>query len=173
MGILLRSACAADIPILAHWDTKPHVIACTGSDDAADWHEELVQQEADWLDILIAECDGREVGVVQIIDPDKEVTQYWGDIGPGFRAVDIWIGEEADLGRGYGTQIMHLAHGLCFQDEKVRAVVLDPLVSNTRAHKFYERLGYRRIGRRMFGDDDCYVYRLDRQVWQSGKSTGQ
>ena len=38
------------------------------------------------------------------------------------------------------------------------ALLLDPLVTNERAHRFYERLGFERAERRMFGDDDCYVY---------------
>jgi len=26
--------------------------------------------------------------------------------GPGYRAIDIWIGEEKDLNKGYGTEMM-------------------------------------------------------------------
>jgi len=33
---------------------------------------------------------------------------------PNLRAVDIWIGEEGDLGRGHGTIIMRLALARCF-----------------------------------------------------------
>ena len=43
---------------------------------------------------------------LQIIDPAMEETHYWGDVAPNLRALDIWIGEEADLGQGYGTAIM-------------------------------------------------------------------
>jgi aminoglycoside 6'-N-acetyltransferase len=40
------------------------------------------------------------------------------------------------------------------------AVLIDPLASNTRAHRFYGRLGFRFVERRRFGQDDCFVYRL-------------
>lgn len=51
----------------------------------------------------------------------------------------------------------------CFADPRVKAILIDPLVANTRAHRFYERFGFRKIGRRVFvGVDDCFVYRLDR-----------
>jgi aminoglycoside 6'-N-acetyltransferase len=40
--------------------------------------------------------------------------------------------------------------------------VIDPLASNVRAIRFYERLGFRAIERRMFGADDCLVMRLER-----------
>jgi aminoglycoside 6'-N-acetyltransferase len=93
-------------------------------------------------------------------------THYWGDIEPNLRALDIWIGEEADLGRGYGTAIMRLALWRCFADPVV-AVLLDPLVANEGAQRFYERLGFRRVERRMFGNDDCYVYRLERTAWRA------
>jgi aminoglycoside 6'-N-acetyltransferase len=44
----------------------------------------------------------------------------------------------------------------------VTAVIIDPLAANTRAHRFYERLGFRFVERRGFGDDDCFIYRLER-----------
>ena len=75
---------------------------------------------------------------------------------------DIWIGEESDLGRGYGTQIMKLAIKRCFADPAVAAVLVDPLDSNTRAHRFYERLGFEYVVQRCFGEDSCFVYRLAR-----------
>jgi aminoglycoside 6'-N-acetyltransferase len=91
---------------------------------------------------------------------------YWGDVEPNLRAIDIWIGEERDLGRGYGTRMMELAIERCFAEPAVTAIVIDPLAANTRAHRFYERLGFRRIDRRTFGDgDDCFVYRLERGAW--------
>jgi len=81
------------------------------------------------------------------------------------RAIDIWIGEETDLGKGYGTQIMQLALARCFADPTVTAVLIDPLASNTRAHRFYKRLGFQFVDRRRFGKDDCCVYRLKRADW--------
>ena len=42
------------------------------------------------------------------------------------------------------------------------AIVIDPLASNTRAHKFYRRLGFAAEDRRMFGDDDCLVHHSNR-----------
>ncbi len=67
--------------------------------------------------------------------------------------------------RGYGTQMMRLALSKCFKPPNVQAVLLDPLVSNTKAHRFYERLGFRQIERRTFESTECFVYRLDRDDW--------
>jgi aminoglycoside 6'-N-acetyltransferase len=57
---------------------------------------------------------------------------------------------------------MNLVLRRCFADPPVFAVLIDPLAGNVGAHRFYERLGFRFIERRRFGDDDCFVYRLDR-----------
>jgi aminoglycoside 6'-N-acetyltransferase len=48
----------------------------------------------------------------------------------------------------------------------VAAVLIDPLESNVRAHKFYERLGFRFVEKRAFDKDVCFVYRLDRREWE-------
>jgi aminoglycoside 6'-N-acetyltransferase len=159
----LRPARPSDLDLLLYWDSKPHVIAATGDDGPFDWESEL-PRKPEWRELLIAEAEGRPIGVLQIIDPAEEETHYWGEVAPDLRAIDIWIGEETDLGRGYGTTMMRLALERCFAEASVSAVLIDPLASNERAHRFYERLGFERIERRRFGPDDCYVYRLDRQA---------
>ena len=168
----LRLATSADAPTIEAWDREPHVVAATGGDGKEgmyDWRAEL-PRVVPWREFLIAEIDGRPIGIMQIIDPALEESHYWGDIGPDLRAIDIWIGSPGDLGRGYGTEMMRLAIERCFAAAGVTAIVIDPMVSNTDAHRFYERLGFRRIGRQMFDDDDCYVYRLERRDWLRPRS---
>lgn len=173
-SIKLRPAVAADIPVLEDWDTRQHVIQATTDDpDAAsagnDWEHDLeiarTRGPAVW-ELLIAELDGRPIGIVQIIDPHTEPTHYWGDIEPNLRAIDIWIGEEGLLGQGYGTEMMRQAIDHCFADPAVQAIVIDPLKSNMRAIRFYRRLGFVDVGSRVFLDTDhCLVMRLDRTTW--------
>jgi aminoglycoside 6'-N-acetyltransferase len=161
----LRLATPVDAPLLRYWDTKPHVIAARGDDSFIDWNAELARK-SEFDEWVIAEVDGRPIGVMQICDAAHEETHYWGDVEEGLGAIDIWIGEEADLGRGHGTTMMRLAIQRCFDQPAMKAVVIDPLASNTRAHRFYERLGFQFVERRTFGDDDCLVLRLDRAMWR-------
>jgi aminoglycoside 6'-N-acetyltransferase len=161
--ITLRPAILADLPLLRGWDEQPHVIESDPNDDW-EWETEL-GRSPDWREQLIAEVDGRPIGFVQVIDPAREESRYWGEVPAGLRAVDIWIGEASELGRGHGTAIMELALDRCFADPGVTAVLIDPLAGNTRAHRFYERLGFRFVERRHFGDDHCFVYRLERAEW--------
>ena len=67
---------------------------------------------------LVAPAVPRDAAV-EVIDPADEESHYWGEIERNLRAIDIWIGEEADLGRGYGTQMMALALDRCFADPAV------------------------------------------------------
>lgn len=158
--MILRPATLADLALLRRWDEQPHVVEADPNDDW-NWEVELARTP-DWREQLIAVVDGRPIGFLQLIDPAREESHYWGDVSLHLRAIDIWIGDERDLGRGYGTQMMRLAIARCFAPPDVTAILIDPLESNVRAHPFYERLGFRFVERRSFGEDDCRVYALDR-----------
>lgn len=158
--IRLRPATIDDLPLLLHWDEQQHVIDSDPTDDW-NWEQELLQ-EPPWREQLMAELDGRPIGFVQIIDPAQEETHYWGDVPENLRAIDIWIGLAADLGKGYGTQMMQLAIDRCFAHPEVTAILIDPLSSNTRAHRFYERLGFRFVEQKILGESDTFVYQLSR-----------
>jgi aminoglycoside 6'-N-acetyltransferase len=172
-SLTLRRATLADVPTLERWDREPHIISATTDNTDAekafgdhDWSVEIPKQ-SDVDEYLIAELDGRPIGAMQVIDPHREPTHYWGEIEPDLRAIDIWIGDAADHGKGHGETMMRLAFQRCFADPAVTAIVIDPLASNTRAHKFYQRIGFVPVGRQMFGEDDCLVHRLSREAWQA------
>jgi len=162
-ALRLRPAAPADAPLLRRWDEQPHVVAANPN-DAWDWEVALARPPAGF-ESWIAELDGRPIGFLQILDPARDETRYWGDAPEGLRAIDVWIGEAADLGRGLGTRMMELALARCFADPSVSAVLVDPLASNVRAHRFYRRLGFRAVEPRRFGADDCLVHRLERADW--------
>lgn len=162
MRISLRAATLNDLDLLQHWDKQAHVIA-SDPDEEWNWETELDRNPV-WREQLVAELDGRPIGLVQIIDPALEETHYWGEVSENLRAIDIWIGEPDCLGQGFGTQIMKLAIERCFAVPEVSAILIDPLVSNQRAIRFYERMGFRFVEHRQFGESECAVYRLDRTV---------
>lgn len=169
-GVLtFRPATLADLALLQRWDEAPHVVESDPNDDWG-WAQELARSP-DWREQWIAELDGVPFGFLQIIDPLREDSHYWGeDVAPDLRALDIWIGEAAYLGRGLGTAMMRWAIDRCFADPAVTAILIDPLASNLRARRFYERLGFRIVGPRRFGLDECMVYRLERAYWPAAPS---
>lgn len=162
--INLRKATLEDFPTLEYWDEQPQVIAASGDDDVWDWEEEI-EKNSPFVEILIAEVEGRSIGVVQIIDPANEETHYWGDVVENLRAIDIWIGEPDMLNKGYGSQMMKLGIERCFSEPEVKAIIIDPLVDNKNAIRFYERVGFKFIEYRKFGEDECLVMRLDRHTY--------
>ncbi|HYD86952.1 MAG TPA: GNAT family N-acetyltransferase [Vitreimonas sp.] len=173
-ALTIRQATQDDVPVLERWDHEPSVIACTTDDpdaqqafEGAVWADEIAAR-SDVSCYYIAELDGRPIGAMQVIDPYLEPTHYWGEIEPNLRAIDIWIGDARDRNAGHGATMMRAVIDRCFADPAIEAIVIDPLNSNTDAHRFYQRLGFKIVGRRIFGDDDCLVHRLDRADWRKG-----
>ena len=163
--IVLLPATINDLETLNRWDEQPHVIA---SDPNSDWNWETeLPRDVPWREQLIAELNGRPIGFMEIIDPALEEEHYWGDVPQHLRAIDIWLGEASELNKGYGTEMMKQALSRCFADPHVTAVINDPLASNIKAQRFYERLGFQFVEPRRFGEDDCFVYRLTRERFES------
>jgi aminoglycoside 6'-N-acetyltransferase len=161
--INLRPATLLDAPRLRAWETYPHLRATLGNDDWC-WETELAVIP-DWREPLIAELAGRAIGFMDIINPSREDGKYWGDgVSSKLRAIDLWIGEPDCLGRGHGTEMMRQGLARCFLDPAVEGVLVDPLGDNTRAHRFYQKLGFVPLERRRFGDDECLVHVLTRPI---------
>jgi aminoglycoside 6'-N-acetyltransferase len=159
-AVKLRPATPDDFEVLQFWERQPQVIAAKGHDDWQ-WQKELARRPA-WREQLIGEVGGRPIGFVQLIDPSREESQYWGCVDGGHRAIDLWIGEPEARNRGYGTQMMERAIERCFADPAIHTILLDPLATDTRAHRFYERLGFECVAKRDFHGHQCCVYRLQR-----------
>lgn len=162
--VILRKATRADIPLLRYWDQQPQK---KEADPNSDWQWETeIGKEASWRQQLIAEVNGRPLGYVEILHCASDPEHYWENAPESWMAIDIWIGEASDLGRGFGTQMMQLALAICFKDPGIDAVVLDPIISNTRARLFYEKTGFQFIEERRFSEDLCAVYKLDREIFE-------
>lgn len=167
--MILRTASIQDLDLVVHWDQQQHVID-SDPDDDWNWEVELARFP-DWREQLIAEHDDEPIGFIQIIDPYNEETHYWGEVDEHKRAIDIWIGEAHNLNKGYGTEMMHLAIERCFVASDVTSILIDPLVSNIKAHRFYERLGFEFVEERSFEDSDCLVYEYTRDQYEQMKKT--
>ena len=162
MAVTLRAVRPADIPLLQAWDNDPDVMAAVAPDGRRDWAQEL-QRDPRFTELLIAEAEGEPVAFVELCDAANEESHYWGDdVEDDAWALDIWIGNPQHRNRGLGSQIMQMALARCFDDHGASVVVIDPLASNTAAHRFYDRLGFQLVGPRWFDDDHCLVYRLVR-----------
>lgn len=161
--IELRKATKKDIPLLKYWDTLPHVYKATQCE--WDWEKEF-EKERNWCQQYIAMLDTEPIGFLQIIDPSREETQYWGTIPEPTRAIDIWIGPENALHKGYGEYMMRAAFDLCFFKTDVSKVLVDPLLSNISAHRFFKFLGFENSVLRLYNNDISSVYEYPRSKWE-------
>jgi aminoglycoside 6'-N-acetyltransferase len=163
----LRQATIEDASLLKFWDQQEHVLRArnlTQPDNEWIWEIEL-KRRLEWRELLIGLMNDRPIAFMQVIDPLLEETHYWGEVTPNQLAVDIWIGDIKETAQGYGTILMKMLLDRCFTNPKIERVILDPLVTNTKAIRFYDRLGFQLIERRKFGEDDCYVYAINREQW--------
>lgn len=167
----LRDVKLDDVQLLARWDLDPEVASALGGAGADwyDWPAEL-QRSVSWRHLLIIVDDGRPVGFMQLLDAREDESSYWGDVEPGTWAIDVWIGDERDRGRGVGEAAMRVALDRLFIEFGAERVVIDPLVTNRRAIDFYERLGFSVVERRQLGDEHCLVMRMSRCRWHSSGS---
>ena len=74
-------------------------------------------------------------------------------------AVDIWVGDAADRGRGYGSRMVQLALDRCATVHGAMTVLVHPLASNVDAHRFYRACGFEPMGERILDGDRCLVHR--------------
>ena len=168
--VTLRRAGLSDVPLLREWEHDPDVIASGGVDDDWEWEEVLAREvpyQEEWLGCVA----GQPIGVVVLLDASREPSGYWSPVEPGVWAIDIWIGAPEHRNRGFGSQMMKLALERCFDVCAASEVLIDPLVSNTRAISFYRSLGFRDVGERVFGVDTCWVLRFLRDDWSKSQST--
>lgn len=158
-AVSFRRAQKRDVSTLTRWSHADHVRDVIG--DAYDW-DWPAEVGASWQEVWIASVHDRDVGVLIVLDAHQDPARYWGSVEPGTYAIDIWIGDPDALHRGYGTQMMHFGLARAFDDHAAQRILLDPLVTNAPAIGFYRHLGFRDVGPRRFGDDDCLVLELTR-----------
>ena len=69
-----------------------------------------------------------------------------GLVDPGAAAIDLYIGEERFLHRGYGpVMIRAFLRAVVFAQPDVTACAIDPVVGNTTAIAAYRKVGFRDI----------------------------
>ena len=167
MSVTLRALTIEDSYLLKNWDLDEDVGYSGGDDDSYDWDYEL-PRNVDWREFLIAEVDAVPIGMIVLIDALREESHYWGQDAPvDSWAIDIWIGGQEHRSKGYGASMMKQALQRCFADHGASSVLIDPLQTNHRAIEFYRRVGFKEVGPRRFGSDDCLVMSITHDVFEN------
>jgi aminoglycoside 6'-N-acetyltransferase len=87
--------------------------------------------------LLVIEVDGTVAGGIE----------YYEETEPQYRHanIDIYVGA-GHQGRGVGTEAVALLARFLFEQRGHHRLTIDPAVTNTRAIRSYEKVGFRRVG---------------------------
>jgi len=167
LTLAMRRATHDDIDQLCCWEHASHVAPVIGAGPGWDWENEI---SVDWQEVWIAEIGvaKRPIGVAILLDASNDPASYWGSVAPGTFAIDIWIGAPDAIRQGYGTEMMHFVIARALDAHDAHRIVIDPLSSNSAAIAFYQSLGFRKLGPRMFDGELCTV-----MEWRSPPTSGK
>ena len=154
--VTIRLATIKDETALTTWANKPHIREAVGYD--WDWSSELTQRRF-WVQQYITCYNEKPIGFFQVINTGHDPDNYWKSLADiKTAAIDIWIGEERFLGKGIGTFMMQYAIERCFADPEIVRILLDPLKTNIRARRFYERIGFEFYSEMKLDGEVCSIY---------------
>lgn len=149
--VYLRPVESGDFPMLYQWANDPETRGLTGeirssSYTAVQEFYEKGQKEMDrvWLAVVVRATQ-------QVIGETGLLRMF-----PAWRTTDwsLIIGEKAARGQGYGSEAARLILNYAFGHQNFHRVAIGVVGFNTRALRFYERLGFKREG----AQHDGYYY---------------
>ncbi len=76
---------------------------------------------------------------------------------PGTFCLDLFIGEEDYLNKGYGTKIVKCFVNKLLTEFKAKMILIDPSCSNKRAIRCYEKSGFKVIRKEHDGTNECCI----------------
>jgi aminoglycoside 6'-N-acetyltransferase len=176
MPIELRPLERSDLPLLAHWLSRPHV---------REWWREpadpaSVEAEygpmidgADPTDGFIVLREGQPIGFMQRYlladDPDWQRTVAVGIGSVPAAGIDYLIGDENDTGRGIGPEMIAALVADCWaMHPHIQAVVVDVLQENRASWRALEHAGFDRVWQGTLDSDHpsdqgpSYLYLMSR-----------
>jgi aminoglycoside 6'-N-acetyltransferase len=144
---------AADYRLMSRWLSDPRVLEFYGGRDrpldedaARARYRENTGDDAVTTGCII-EVDGRPIGYIQYY-PWRAYPEDAEAIGlrdPDAFGIDLFIGEPDLWGRGIGTRTIDLLALNLFDERDATQLTLDPLTTNARAIRSYEKAGFRKV----------------------------
>jgi aminoglycoside 6'-N-acetyltransferase len=143
-----------DYELFVRWRNEPHVAEWWNTDDdpvpMTLEHAKAEQgPDADaWVTRCMISVADRPVGYVQFYPWSEEAGEARGMGVPDpdtSYGLDIFIGEPDMIGRGVGATVVALVARHVFETEGAASVALLTPVGNNRAHRAYEKAGFRKV----------------------------
>ena len=146
-----RPLALEDLPTLATWISRPHVLAWwqpapTVAELTEDYGPVIAQQLPHRA--YIATDESGPIGFIQSYVPAACHDEGWwlDEHDPGVRGIDQFLADGERLGRGLGTAMVRAFVERLLADPAVTRVQTDPSPDNGRAIRCYQKAGFRAAG---------------------------
>jgi aminoglycoside 6'-N-acetyltransferase len=168
--IEFRPLAEDDLPQIFMWLNKPHVrrwyAAAPGSfaEVAAKYGPRTIPGNA--VRAFVVRVDGRDAGYIQAY-AIEDFPEYAAAIAAerGVEGIDVFLGEEALIGRGIGPQVIrHFVDEVVFRGDGALACVAGPSEGNQASIRAFEKAGFRRwkVAKPEGGERECVLRRDNR-----------
>jgi aminoglycoside 6'-N-acetyltransferase len=126
-------------PLLRSWLSQPHTQEWWGD---VDEEIELIYDDKGEHDPFIACVNDEPIAYIQVWRPSKHPDLPWQHkMTSTTRGIDITIGDDRNLGRGFGSMIVKAFAAKLFSEGATR-LIIDPDISNERAAAAYIKAGF-------------------------------
>lgn len=133
-----RPVTEADLPLLAAWRARPHVVQWWSAADSDEVGEAFADSR---IAMWIVEHQGRAFAYAQDYSPHGWTAHPFGHLPAGSRGIDQYIGEADMVGVGHGSAFVRQHCAQLFA-AGAPAVGTDPHPDNKRAIRAYEKAGF-------------------------------
>ena len=124
---------------MLEWTARPHVSEWWDSEETAD-------DDARDFKAYIAYLGDEPIAYVQSYLAIDAGDGWWADQhDPTVIGMDLFIGDEENVGRGYGVELVRQFVDHVFADPTITRIQIDPSPDNLRAIRCYERVGFHRV----------------------------
>ena len=134
-----RKMTRADYPLFRDWLVHPHIDGWWGEPDE---ELRLIEDEIDGteVDMRIVTLQDHPFAFEQDYNAHAFGAPQYADQAPKARALDMFLGDPACLGRGHASGFLRARVNQLLQDYP--CVLVDPDPTNTRAIATYTRAGF-------------------------------
>jgi RimJ/RimL family protein N-acetyltransferase len=144
LSIYLRPVTLQDAPIIRKWHNDPDLILLarigrkrtTLKQERADIRNASKSKDQAYH-IIIKQSDDTAIGFLRFNFIDRTSGNVW---------LRVMIGEKTAWGKGYARDALQAYLRWLFHDVGIHRITLECYSTNTRAVKFYERLGFKKEG---------------------------
>src|SRR5262245_49342722 len=150
MAIGFRPMTRDDLELVHEWHQRPHVErwwTVRKTFEEVEEHYLPTIEGAEPTDHYIALLDGEPLGMIQtyLVSDYPDWAALIGE-GQGTAGLDLFIGDEAQTGRGLGTELIRsFVEEIVFARPETTACVADPDVRNTASLRAFEKAGFRAV----------------------------